>query len=226
LQVHGDGSGNDHGEESDPFATQSSDSFGNAASQYNPQQLNDASQLRDVEMALSGIEDTHGTSGNLVFNNDSVRRVSDQTVISDTSNVTVHRHPSRRSRSPIAILDSSSGEEARNPFSDKNIIKDDSESSTASRAQAQLPHNSETGPINELEESAEYFSASASAPFRVHVPRRRTSPTPDDLCQRIFSSTTPGWRERIRSKAAKDFDASAAIFGLEAIERNMLTSGM
>jgi hypothetical protein len=226
LQVRGDGSGDDRGEESDPFATQSSDSFGDAASQYNPHQLNDASQLRDVEMALSGIENIHGTSGSLVFSKDSVRRVSDQTVISDNSNVTVHRHPSRRSKSPIAILDSSSDDEVTNPFSDKNIIKDNPESSNASRAQGQLPYNSETGPINELEESAEYFSASASAPFRVHVPRMGTSPTPDDLCHRIFASTTPGWRERIRSKAARDFDTSAAIFGLETIERNMLTSGM
>lgn len=160
------------------------------------------------------------TSGDLA-----PRQPSNQSVFSEKSNTTVHHDPSKRSHSPIAILDTVLSEANSDPFSDYNVLRKSSKESSHRRSSQSTARRDNS---TELESSEDFDRSGEKYEIRRMVPdgSRRTSKlsrtSSDAASRRLLENAGPARRdfarrEFARSKAILAFNSSAPYFELEIL---------
>ncbi|WEW61019.1 hypothetical protein PRK78_006508 [Emydomyces testavorans] len=153
------------------------------------------------------------------------RNPSNQSVLSEKSNTTVHHDPSKRCQSPIAVLDTILSESTGDPFSDSHEIGQDSKDSSHRRSlqtTACGDNSTELGSSEEFPEAGakrdvRRLAVVPAASSRNRVDFRLVSNSSDRALRRILEGTDIARREFARSKAFLAFNSSAPYFDLETL---------
>ncbi|KAK2754507.1 hypothetical protein FQN54_006908 [Arachnomyces sp. PD_36] len=163
------------------------------------------SSVQDTDLVLGG-------------ENQTPRKVSDQTIISEQSTHTVCHHPSKRYDDDVVPLETADHQGDYNPFTEQARSRDQSSDSNPFRSNGKSS------------DETDVFLSSESAPYDEHYVERpvRKSPRPsslrppprnqsrswDSLSYRIFSDTSVAMRNFDQSKAAYDFNFFALKLNL------------
>lgn len=158
----------------------------------------------------SSAQDVHIDSG---AENQTPRKASEQTVMSEESTRTVCRHPSQRYEDAIVPLGRiEDRQEDNNPFTDQDGPPDRSRGSDPFRStggssdQTDIFLSTESAPFTEREHYVEIPVKKSPKPPSLLPPPRNQSRSWDSLSYRIFSDTSIAMRNFDQSRAAHDFN--------------------
>ncbi|KAI1984810.1 hypothetical protein LOZ53_005302 [Ophidiomyces ophidiicola] len=148
-----------------------------------------------------------------------LRNLSNQSRVSEKSNITVHHDPSKRCESPIA-LGAVLSESSSNPFSDSHAIRrmsNKSSHSVSCRSNRTEIGSSEDCPGPGVRHDIKKSAAMPTTQNGIRVDSRLSSNSSDMASRRILEGTDIARREFARSRAFLAFNSSAPYFDIEAL---------